>query len=122
MVRPLKDPAFFARVFVELGALTWPNGYDLDPIALHDRMAAAGELTREVAEEALSPLAKRGGRAMVTAIVAHLSHHRPAEKSPAFRFHKMAPSIGARREQNTNCQLPTTCPGGLARVSTGAQA
>jgi hypothetical protein len=50
MVRPLKDPAFFARVFVELGALTWPNGYDLDPIALHDRMAAAGELSREAAE------------------------------------------------------------------------
>jgi Protein of unknown function (DUF2442) len=50
MVRPLKDPAFFARVFVELGALTWPNGYDLDPIALHDRMAAAGELHREAAE------------------------------------------------------------------------
>jgi hypothetical protein len=47
MVRPLKDPAFFARVFVELGALTWPNGFDLDPIALHDRMAAAGELGRE---------------------------------------------------------------------------
>ena len=50
MVRPLKDPAFFARVFVELGALTWPNGFDLDPIALHDRMAAAGELRREAAE------------------------------------------------------------------------
>ncbi len=50
MVRPLKDPAFFARVFVELGALTWPNGYDLDPIALHERMAAAGELTRVAAE------------------------------------------------------------------------
>jgi hypothetical protein len=50
MVRPLKDPAFFACVFVELGALTWPNGYDLDPIALHDRMAAAGELSRETAE------------------------------------------------------------------------
>ena len=50
MVRPLKDPAFFARVFVELGALTWPNGFDLDPIALHDRMAAAGELGREAAE------------------------------------------------------------------------
>jgi Protein of unknown function (DUF2442) len=44
MVRPLADPAFFARVFAELGALTWPNGFDLDPIALHDRMAAAGEL------------------------------------------------------------------------------
>ncbi|HEX4410238.1 MAG TPA: DUF2442 domain-containing protein [Xanthobacteraceae bacterium] len=50
MVQPLKDPAFFARVFVELGALTWPNGFDLDPIALHDRMAEAGELTREAAE------------------------------------------------------------------------
>jgi len=50
MVRPLKDPAFFARVFVELGALTWPNGFDLDPIALHERMAAAGELRQEAAE------------------------------------------------------------------------
>ena len=49
MVQPLKDPAFFARVFVELGALTWPNGFDLDPIVLHDRMAASGELTREAA-------------------------------------------------------------------------
>ena len=50
MVRPLKDPVFFARVFVELGALTWPNGFDLDPITLHDRMAAAGELTQVAAE------------------------------------------------------------------------
>lgn len=50
MVQPLKDPAFFARVFVELGALTWPNGFDLDPIALHERMAAAGELTPVAAE------------------------------------------------------------------------
>jgi hypothetical protein len=50
MVSPLNDPAFFARVFVELGALTWPNGFDLDPIALHDRMAGAGELSREAAE------------------------------------------------------------------------
>ena len=50
MVRPLKDPTFFARVFVELGALSWPNGFDLDPIALHDRMAAAGELSREAVE------------------------------------------------------------------------
>lgn len=50
MVRPLKDPAFFARVFVELGALTWPNGFDIDPIALHERMAAAEELTPVAAE------------------------------------------------------------------------
>lgn len=50
MVRPLKDPAFFARVFVEFGALAWPDGFDLDSIALHERMAAAGELTPVAAE------------------------------------------------------------------------
>jgi hypothetical protein len=50
MVVPLKDPAFFARVFIELGALAWPNGFDLDPIALHERMSAAGELTPVAAE------------------------------------------------------------------------
>ena len=50
MVRPLTDHAFFARVFVEHGALTWPNGFALDSIALHDRMSAAGELGREAAE------------------------------------------------------------------------
>ncbi|MDP2411416.1 MAG: DUF2442 domain-containing protein [Pseudolabrys sp.] len=50
MVQPLKDPAFFARVFIELGALTWPNDFALDSIALHDRMAAAGELTKVAAE------------------------------------------------------------------------
>jgi hypothetical protein len=44
MVEPLKDAAYFARVFVEGGALTWPNGYDWDPIALHDEMREAGEL------------------------------------------------------------------------------
>jgi hypothetical protein len=44
MIEPLKDPTFFARVFIEDGALTWPNGYDWDPIALHDEMKAAGLL------------------------------------------------------------------------------
>jgi hypothetical protein len=44
MVEPLRDPAYFARVFVENGVLTWPNGFDLDPIALHDEMKHAGEL------------------------------------------------------------------------------
>jgi hypothetical protein len=44
MAQPLKDPTYFARVFIEDGALTWPNGYDWDPIALHDEMREAGEL------------------------------------------------------------------------------
>jgi len=44
MLEPLKDPAYFRRVFVEDGVPTWPNGYDWDPIALHDDMKEAGEL------------------------------------------------------------------------------
>src|SRR6267154_1917326 len=53
MVEPLKDPAYFARVFIEDGALTWPNGYDWDPIALHDEMKAAGLLRQSDAAVAL---------------------------------------------------------------------
>ena len=44
MIKPLKDPAYFRRVFVENGVMTWPNGYDWDSIALHDDMKEAGEL------------------------------------------------------------------------------
>jgi hypothetical protein len=38
MVEPLRDPAFFSRVFIECGVLAWPNGFDLDSIALHIQM------------------------------------------------------------------------------------
>lgn len=41
MAEPLKDAIYFQRVFIEDGALTWPNGYDWDPIALHDEMKDA---------------------------------------------------------------------------------
>jgi hypothetical protein len=47
MVEPFKEPGFFDRVFVEMGALTWPNGYDWSPEALHADMAAAGALRFE---------------------------------------------------------------------------
>jgi hypothetical protein len=51
MAQPLKDPNYFARVFIEDGALTWPNGYDWDPIALHDEMKEAGLLHKADAAE-----------------------------------------------------------------------
>ena len=51
MAEPLKDPTYFARVFIEDGALTWPNGYDWDPIALHDDMKREGLLRRVHAAE-----------------------------------------------------------------------
>jgi hypothetical protein len=45
MVEPLRDPSMFNRVFVEYGVPTWPNGFDLDAIALHQEMKSAGLLT-----------------------------------------------------------------------------
>lgn len=35
---------FFNRVLVEMGAPTWPNGFDLDPINLYMEMKKAGLL------------------------------------------------------------------------------
>ena len=49
MVEPLRDPAFFARVFLEDGAPTWPNGFDAAPSWLRREIEAAGTLAREVA-------------------------------------------------------------------------
>lgn len=45
MVEPLRDPALFRRVFVHCGAPTWPNGFDLDAVRLHDEMMVGGLLT-----------------------------------------------------------------------------
>ncbi|ALK08679.1 DUF2442 domain-containing protein [Blastochloris viridis] len=50
MVEPLRDPTFFNRAFVEMGVPAWPNGFDIDAIALHEEMAAAGLLTPAAAE------------------------------------------------------------------------
>lgn len=49
MVEPFKDPAYFDKVFLECGALTWPNGFDWSPEALHADMLAAGALALETA-------------------------------------------------------------------------
>lgn len=54
MARPLADPTFFARAFVDDGVLTWPNGYDWDPDALHASMLVAGQLSRRHAAESRS--------------------------------------------------------------------
>jgi hypothetical protein len=50
MVEPLKAPDYFARAFVEMGAPTWPNGFDLDPINLYMELRDTGALTRVAAE------------------------------------------------------------------------
>ena len=52
MVEPLRDPRFFARAFVEMGAPTWPNGFDLDPINLYMKMRKSGNLRQVAAARA----------------------------------------------------------------------
>jgi hypothetical protein len=44
MVEPLADQGAFAEVFLDLGVLSWPNGFDVDSIALYDEMQSAGLL------------------------------------------------------------------------------
>jgi hypothetical protein len=50
MLQPLRDEGYFSRVFLQFGAPTWPNGFDISPEWLRREMAAAGELTRVAAE------------------------------------------------------------------------
>jgi hypothetical protein len=44
MVRPLRNTDYFGRVFLENGAPTWPNGFDLDPINLYVELSDSGLL------------------------------------------------------------------------------
>ncbi len=49
MIEPLRDASFFARAFLEFGAPTWPNGFDMSPEWLRREMLAAGELSSTAA-------------------------------------------------------------------------
>jgi hypothetical protein len=49
-LEPLRDEAYFARVFLEFGAPTWPNGFDIAPEWLRREMEAANGLRRVAAE------------------------------------------------------------------------
>ncbi len=49
MTRPLVDPAYFARAFIEGGALAWPNGFELSAPSVHRRLDEAGALLRSAA-------------------------------------------------------------------------
>jgi len=50
MLAPLRDQTYFERVFLEFGAPTWPNGFDIAPEWLRREMDAAGELSGVAAE------------------------------------------------------------------------
>lgn len=42
---PLRDPAFFAQVRLELGAVTWPGELDLAPDAMYQEIKQHGVWT-----------------------------------------------------------------------------
>ena len=51
MAAPLHDDTYIARAFLEAGAPTWPNGWDVSPEALHETLTAAGILKPAVTTE-----------------------------------------------------------------------
>jgi hypothetical protein len=44
MTAPLAESSFFARHFIEAGALAWPNGFDLSAGSLYRHLQKAGTL------------------------------------------------------------------------------
>ena len=51
VIAALRDPALFVRAFLDFGAPTWPNSFDMDPEWLQREMAKAGELKQAAAAE-----------------------------------------------------------------------
>jgi hypothetical protein len=48
MIEPLRDPAYFARVFLEDGAPTWPNKCEMYPDCLRRTKAKCLEANAEI--------------------------------------------------------------------------
>ena len=47
MIEPLRDKDFLKKVFIELGCITWPNGYCIDG----DSVAIDGKLVKALQSE-----------------------------------------------------------------------
>ena len=47
LLENLRDPAYFARCFVDAGALCWPNGLELSAARLHELVGSTAT-TNEV--------------------------------------------------------------------------
>lgn len=40
LLEPLREEAYFKRLFIDAGALCWPNGLELSPARLHETCRA----------------------------------------------------------------------------------
>jgi hypothetical protein len=49
LTRPLADPIYFRRAFIEAGALAWPNGLEFSARGLHRKLDESGSLIRKAA-------------------------------------------------------------------------
>lgn len=49
LTRPLAEPDYFDRAFIEAGALAWPNGLELAPWTLQDELRADSGLIERAA-------------------------------------------------------------------------
>ena len=63
MIEPLRDPDYFARVFLDYGAPTWPNSFDMGPDWLRMNMEQAGKLMPPAEQGRLLPGALKRFRA-----------------------------------------------------------
>jgi hypothetical protein len=41
LLEPLRDPAYFQKCFVDMGALCWPNGLELSAQRVHEVCCSA---------------------------------------------------------------------------------
>lgn len=46
LTRPLTDPEYLKRFIIDLGALGWPNGLELSPQTIRQRLEEKGKLRR----------------------------------------------------------------------------
>ncbi len=47
VLAPLRDPAFFNRVFIDEGAVAWPGDIDLAPDAMYKQVASDADRARQ---------------------------------------------------------------------------
>ena len=62
---PFSDPAFFQKVFLDHGALSWPNGYDICPDVLRFYCEIGRVCAQEELNATLKPEAKAAAAPMI---------------------------------------------------------